>query len=234
MEDARPGHAVEFHGLKGAAHLNGTRGHLVKFLKKEQRWAVRCDDEEAKLVNAKPENLKRIAIVSPPSGSGASDGPFADPMLNEMWQERLQERQNAAVAAPPEMITSSSHGDANSLHQAVLDSYHKRRKGGAVVFFGSEFVMAVEFFGPYGNGGASVEMVYVDRDPNARAVAKSRQCSAKELGRNFLLGETTEFIEATDEGAFFSVLRKYQQHAKSQGNIDLKSGLKLYKTRVSA
>ena len=40
MDKAKPGHAVEFHGLVGAAHLNGTRGHLVNFLKTEQRWAV--------------------------------------------------------------------------------------------------------------------------------------------------------------------------------------------------
>ena len=37
MEGAKPGHAVEFQGLKGAAHLNGTKGRIIKFDKKEQR-----------------------------------------------------------------------------------------------------------------------------------------------------------------------------------------------------
>ena len=40
---------------KGAAHLNGTEGTLVKFIKKESRWSVRTDDNT--IVNAKPENL---------------------------------------------------------------------------------------------------------------------------------------------------------------------------------
>jgi len=63
MENAKVGHTVEFHGLKGSAHLNGTRGHLVKYLKKEKRWAVRCEDEESALVNARTENLKLVKIV---------------------------------------------------------------------------------------------------------------------------------------------------------------------------
>ena len=56
MDKAKPGHTVEFTGLKGAAHLNGTEGTLVEFLKKEQRWSVRCELDRKK-VNAKPENL---------------------------------------------------------------------------------------------------------------------------------------------------------------------------------
>ena len=55
MEGAKPGHTVKFHGLKGAAHLNGTEGTLVKFIKKESRWSVRTDVNT--IVNAKPENL---------------------------------------------------------------------------------------------------------------------------------------------------------------------------------
>ena len=46
MENARPGQAVEFHGLQGAAHLNGKRGHLVRFLRDQQRWVVSCDDDD--------------------------------------------------------------------------------------------------------------------------------------------------------------------------------------------
>ena len=56
MEGAKPGHTVLFQGLTGAAHLNGTEATLVKFLKKENRWSVRTDVDNA-IVNAKPENL---------------------------------------------------------------------------------------------------------------------------------------------------------------------------------
>jgi len=60
MEGAQPGHTVEFQGLQGAAHLNGTRGTLVRFHSRGDaagRWAVRCDLDNA-CVNAKPENLR--------------------------------------------------------------------------------------------------------------------------------------------------------------------------------
>lgn len=52
----KPGHTVQFTGLKGAAHLNGTEGTLVRFDKAQQRWAVRCDADR-KIVNARPSNL---------------------------------------------------------------------------------------------------------------------------------------------------------------------------------
>lgn len=57
MEGAKPGHTVKFQGLKGAAHLNGTEGTLVKFMKKENRWSVRTDVDKYSIVKAKPENL---------------------------------------------------------------------------------------------------------------------------------------------------------------------------------
>jgi len=56
LEGAKPGHTVRFQGLKGAAHLNGTEGTLVKFLKKENRWSVRTDVDNS-TVSVKPENL---------------------------------------------------------------------------------------------------------------------------------------------------------------------------------
>lgn len=56
MDNAKPGHTVEFTGLKGAARLNGTKGTLVEFHKKDQRWSVRCELDNQK-VKAKPENL---------------------------------------------------------------------------------------------------------------------------------------------------------------------------------
>ena len=52
-----PGDKVIFHGLVGAAHLNGTEGKLINFIESEQRWCVRCLGEDAK-VTAKPENLQ--------------------------------------------------------------------------------------------------------------------------------------------------------------------------------
>lgn len=55
MDGAKPGHTVKFQGLKGADHLNGQEGTLVKYVKKEGRWSVRCEDGNT--VNAKPENL---------------------------------------------------------------------------------------------------------------------------------------------------------------------------------
>ena len=56
MDGAKPGHTVRFQGLKGAAHLNGREGTLVKYLKKEGRWSVRCDGDGS-IVKAKTENL---------------------------------------------------------------------------------------------------------------------------------------------------------------------------------
>jgi hypothetical protein len=88
MEGAKPGHTVRFQGLKGAAHLNGTQGTLVKFVKKEGRWSVRCDSDNSN-VNAKPENLtlyryfgskkEHLSFGGPGgSGSGRVDPSAAD------------------------------------------------------------------------------------------------------------------------------------------------------------
>lgn len=59
----KPGHTVKFSGLKGAAHLNGTEGVLIKYLPAEERWSVRCEDDGS-LVNAKPSNLILQKYVS--------------------------------------------------------------------------------------------------------------------------------------------------------------------------
>mmetsp|Transcript_12698 Transcript_12698/g.22852 ORF Transcript_12698/g.22852 Transcript_12698/m.22852 type:complete len:267 (+) Transcript_12698:169-969(+) len=77
MDGAKPGHTVRFQGLKGAAHLNGTEeGTLVKFSKKEKRWSVRCDPDNA-IVNAKPENLllhRNYNVKTQDEGHTAWDG----------------------------------------------------------------------------------------------------------------------------------------------------------------
>lgn len=56
MDRAQPGHTVKFQGLKGASHLNGKEGTLIRFISKEKRWCVRCDGN-GEDVKAKPENL---------------------------------------------------------------------------------------------------------------------------------------------------------------------------------
>lgn len=223
MENAQPGHEVEFHGLQGATHLNGTKGHLVKFLKKEQRWAVRCHNEDSyssepdPVVNAKPENLKRVVPV----------------------QQQLADAYYSRTSGPDrppsaDTVASSSHGDLASLHDAVLDCFYKRSKGGVVVSCGDSYMLAVEFDGPFGMGGIAGEMVYVDKHPKAQAVVRGRRMvSAKELGRNFLLGETVQYIEATNESVFFDLLSRYKRHSSTQGLIDMKSGLKLYDVKIA-
>ena len=42
MENAKPGHLVEFQGFYSASHLNGTRESFMKFVKQDQCWIVRC------------------------------------------------------------------------------------------------------------------------------------------------------------------------------------------------
>mmetsp|Transcript_16681 Transcript_16681/g.19306 ORF Transcript_16681/g.19306 Transcript_16681/m.19306 type:complete len:259 (+) Transcript_16681:30-806(+) len=56
MNEAKPGLIVEFQGLKLASNLNGTQGTLLEFIKKEQRWSVRCELDNG-IVCAKPDNL---------------------------------------------------------------------------------------------------------------------------------------------------------------------------------
>lgn len=221
MNSAKPGHAVEFQGLRGAAHLNGTKGRLIKFDKKEQRWCVQCDDERYGTVKAKALNLKRI--------SGYDEIP-EDPGLRELMNHHMAENAGRPTPSPPPMNTSSKHSNINSLNKAVLDAYYDHRMDGVVVFHGKKYMLAVEFFGPSGNRGASVEMVYVDDDRSAQTLVQQRgYSSAKEAGRNFLLGETTEYIEATSYGVFQSLLDRYKRRIRSKGGlIDVKSGLRLY------
>jgi len=80
MEGAKlqPGHTIKFQGLKGAAHLNGTEGTLVKFNKKLGRWGVRCESN-GDIVNAKSENLARMYTKVKDKGSkrSSSDGAFS-------------------------------------------------------------------------------------------------------------------------------------------------------------
>ena len=99
MDNAKPGHGVEFQGLTGATHLNGTQGVLVKFLKDEQRWAVRCSLDQQK-VKVKAANLKRIDRGSNPSkasspnmrGMGANSADMlANPAANA-WAVGLDKK----------------------------------------------------------------------------------------------------------------------------------------------
>jgi len=72
MDHARPGHTVRFQGLISASHLNGTKGTLVKFLEKHQRWRVLCEFDN-KIVGAKPENLIRHIGANPPQDFTSSN-----------------------------------------------------------------------------------------------------------------------------------------------------------------
>ncbi|EJK64935.1 hypothetical protein THAOC_14274, partial [Thalassiosira oceanica] len=116
-----------------------------------------------------------------------------------------------------------------SVHDAVMDSYYKHRKGGAVVHCGKRFMLAVEFNAPARAGRAiEADMVYVDKNPQARAVVQARRCgSAKELGAAFLRGEEFEYMEV-DEAAFFDLLKRYKRGSKTEGLIDMGSGLRMY------
>lgn len=95
-------------------------------------------------------------------------------------------------------------------------------------------MLAVEFDGPFGIGGLLGDMVYADKNPAVKVVWQSRQCTAKDLGAAFLLGEVVEFIEAKNEQEFESLLSKYKKGASTQGLIDMKSGLKLHSVKISS
>jgi hypothetical protein len=76
------GVCVQFRGLKSQPELNGTYGTLIKFNKKEGRWAVRKDENEddddnesesssSKAIAVKPENMgivKEEAVQSTTPG----------------------------------------------------------------------------------------------------------------------------------------------------------------------
>ena len=130
---------------------------------------------------------------------------------------------------------TNANANANSLHEAVLDSFYKHRKGGVVISCSKKYMLAVEFDGPYGSGGIVGEMVYVDKEQQAQAAVKRRKCAggAKDLGTNFLMGETIEYIKTTDENSFFDLLKKYKRGASTQGLIDMKSGLRLYEVKTT-
>ena len=218
MENAKPGHRVEFQGLKGAAHLNGTKGHLVRFLKKQKRWVVSCEGEEYQTVNAKPENLMRV-----------------DP--EKVYYRHPLTGQVMIPKTTSKPVTDSSmmmNGGFLALHEAVLGAFYNQKKGGAVVSCGDNYMLAVEFDGGHGVGGVHGQMVYVDKNPLAQAVVRERGCErATELGRNFLAGETIYYIDTTDEDSFFTLLKMYKRRLSTQGYIDLKSGLKLFNVIIT-
>ncbi len=225
MENAKPGHSVEFHSLKGAAHLNGKRGHLIEYLAREQRWAVRCEDDDGgeyqigQIVNAKPTNLKRIHVK--PSTE--------EEIYYINGQYMKPSKTSKPVTAPSTVID-----DAESLHGAVLGAFYNLKKGGVIVSYGNKYMIAIEFDGSHGNGGVYGQMAYVDRDPQAQAVVRRRGCQrATELGRNFLTGETIHYIDTTDERVFYRLLAKYQRGLSTKGLIDVKSGLKLYNVIIA-
>ncbi|KAL7495910.1 hypothetical protein ACHAWT_006717 [Skeletonema menzelii] len=218
MENAKPGQAVLFHGLQGAAHLNGKRGHLIKFLRDQQRWVVSCDDDDVgETVNVKPANLEL---------AGPKKEYFVHPLTGQVMIPK--------TTSVPVTDTSIVREGIADLHSAVLSAYHRQRKGGVVVSCGDDYMIAIEFDGPHGNGGVYGEMVFTDKCGSAQAVVRDRGCQrATELGRNFLAGETVQYIDTTHEIDFFNLLSKYKMQARSEGHIDIKSGLKLYSVALA-
>ena len=223
MEIARPWQTEQFHGLQGAAHLNGKRGHLVRFLRDQQRWVVSCDDDgddgdNYNVVNVKPANLKL---------AGPKKQWFACPVTGDIMVPK--------TTSEPVTDTSIVREGIADLHSAVLSAYHNQRKGGVVISCGDDYMISIEFDGPYGNGGVYGVMVFADKCPTAQAVVRDRGCQrATELGRNFLAGETIQYIDTTNENVFFSLLSKYKMQARTQGHIDLKSGMRLYDVTIAA
>lgn len=115
-----------------------------------------------------------------------------------------------------------------TLLQQVLAAFYERRMGGVVVTCGNKLMVAIEFDGPWGQGGICGEMVYADKNPACQAVWQNRGCTPRKLGENFLMGETIEFVSTDDENEFKIFLKKCQQGMKWGGLIDIKSGLKLH------
>lgn len=54
---------VRLRGLRGASHLNGSRGLTVKFDESAGRWAVRLDDTH-QVINCKPENVSLVSVLN--------------------------------------------------------------------------------------------------------------------------------------------------------------------------
>ena len=121
-----------------------------------------------------------------------------------------------------------------SLHAAVLGAFYNQLKGGAIVSCGKNYMMAIEFDGPLRDGGVYGEMVYVDKNASAQAFVRKRNCKrAAELGKIFLTGETIQYIDTTSESDFFHLLSKYKKISSSTGLIDVKSGLYMYRVKIS-
>mmetsp|Transcript_61495 Transcript_61495/g.150519 ORF Transcript_61495/g.150519 Transcript_61495/m.150519 type:complete len:123 (-) Transcript_61495:664-1032(-) len=120
-----------------------------------------------------------------------------------------------------------------SLLQQVIAAFYERRMGGVVVTCGDKLMVAIEFDGPYGQGGIDGEMVYADKNPACQAVWQGRGCTPRDLGANFLAGETIEFISADNENDFKILLKQCQRKMISRGLIDIKSGLKLHEGQIT-
>lgn len=98
----------------------------------------------------------------------------------------------------------------NSVHSSIVAAYYEHHKGGAMVYCGTKFVLAVEFDGPCGNRGFVGEMAFVDLNPACQAVVQQRGGNPKDLGAAFLGGETIEFIECNNEDDFKELLKDYK------------------------
>lgn len=175
------------------------------------------DGDNYNVVNVKPTNRKL---------TGPKKEYFVCPVTGDFMVPK--------TTSEPVTDTSIVREGIADLHSAVLSAYHNQRKGGVVISYGDNYMISIEFDGPYGNGGVYGVMVFVDKCPTAQAVVRDRGCQrATELGRNFLAGETVQYTDTTNEADFFSLLSRYKMQARTQGHIDLKSGMRLYDVTIA-
>ena len=262
MDKAKAGHTVQFQGLKGAAHLNGTTGTLVKYLKEEGRWSVRTRGE---LVNAKPINLERIIIdqrnktektqeelftqlegrkVNAPAKemaihkSTGIDGYVSPHGHNHEYDDPLPDNMNElgqGLGSLPDPHYTLPGCD--QVHYTILDAYHKRKMEGVVISGGDVYMIAIKFSGVFQFDGVQGTMVFIDKwDKKGKAMIKERNVTyGRELGRLFLYNLRTQYILCNNERSFVKLVDNYTRTSKKarHGLIDKKSGLRVYDIRLT-
>ena len=75
------------------------------------------------------------------------------------------------TSSEPVTDTSIVREGIADIHSAVLSVYHNQRKGRVVISCGNDYMISLEFDGPYGNGGVYGVMVFADKCPAAQAVS---------------------------------------------------------------
>jgi hypothetical protein len=169
------GICVQFQGLKSAPDLNGTYGTLIKYNKKEGRWAVRKDDDDdddddsessssSKTIAVKPENL---GIVKEDVSANTTT-PGLDP-LEDKWN--LTDTSNISDH------TMKTCRNISAAAQTIADAEHKiyvHVNGGNKALEGTLFPTLF----PFGSG-----MYGQDRGVNVRFEAYLRHLLRQYTGQ---------------------------------------------------